>query len=104
MYGTDMTRHGLVGRIRGSEAAELNRMVKELDRDGSMDMRQTERVARYVRVYRSGAARSRIYHVKLSTHDTAACGTCGARAAFYCNMNDAYFCEVHVVGHDENEL
>ena len=32
------------------------------------------------------------------------CKTCKEKSEFYCNMNDEYFCTIHVVGHDENEF
>lgn len=50
------------------------------------------------------ATRSKIYHTKLSDLDQRhPCKICGNDSMFYCNMNDEYFCPVHVVGHDENE-
>lgn len=48
---------------------------------------------------------TKIYHSKLSNLDKKPpCKTCGTESLFYCNMNDAYFCSNHVVGHDENEI
>jgi len=32
------------------------------------------------------------------------CKVCGENALYYCNMNDQYFCTIHLVGHDENEF
>ena len=49
-------------------------------------------------------SRTKIYHMKLSEEDSKPpCKTCGSESLFYCNMNDAYYCHTHVVGHDENE-
>ena len=31
------------------------------------------------------------------------CALCDDGISYYCNMNDLYYCEKHVVGHDENE-
>jgi len=28
---------------------------------------------------------------------------CELNSMYYCNMNDQYFCETHVIGHDDNE-
>lgn len=49
--------------------------------------------------------RSKIYHTKLSEEDEKPpCDSCGENSLYYCNMNDQYFCTVHIVGHDENEF
>ncbi len=32
------------------------------------------------------------------------CKECGEDSLYYCNMNDQYFCNIHVVGHDKNEV
>ena len=49
--------------------------------------------------------KSRIYHYKLSDDDTKPkCALCDQQSMFYCNMNDLYYCDVHIVGHDENEV
>ena len=47
---------------------------------------------------------SKIYHIKLSDDDKKPkCALCDDFSIFYCNMNDLYYCENHIVGHDENE-
>ena len=44
------------------------------------------------------------YHYKLSADDKKPkCALCDNGCSYYCNMNDLYYCEKHVVGHDENE-
>lgn len=49
--------------------------------------------------------KSKIYHVKLSEYDEKhPCNVCGEDSLYYCNMNDQYFCTVHLVGHDSNEF
>ena len=49
--------------------------------------------------------KSKIYHIKLSEYDEKhPCNLCGENSSYYCNMNDQYFCTVHLVGHDENEF
>ena len=58
------------------------------------------------RIYKNSniTNKSKIYHTKLSEHDQKpACSSCGEDSAYYCNMNDQYFCLEHIVGHDENE-
>ena len=48
--------------------------------------------------------RTQNYHYKLSSDDyKPKCALCDDDCAYYCNMNDLYYCEKHVVGHDENE-
>ena len=48
---------------------------------------------------------NRIYHIKLSEDDKKPkCALCDKESLFYCNMNDIYYCQKHVVGHDENEI
>ena len=47
---------------------------------------------------------NRILHTKLSNDDKKPkCALCEHSSSFYCNMNDLYYCENHIVGHDENE-
>ena len=47
---------------------------------------------------------SKNYHYKLSHDDPKPkCALCADFCSYYCNMNDLYYCEKHVVGHDENE-
>ena len=49
--------------------------------------------------------RSKNYHYKLSSDDhKPKCALCDDDSSYYCNMNDLYYCEKHVVGHDENEF
>lgn len=61
--------------------------------------------ARMTRIYRGtrGAPR-KTYHTRLSEHDAKPpCRACGSESMYYCNMNDEYYCQAHVIGHDENE-
>tara|TARA_B110000438_G_scaffold6398_1_gene6357 strand:- start:379 stop:540 length:162 start_codon:yes stop_codon:yes gene_type:complete len=48
--------------------------------------------------------KSKNYHYKLSADDKKPkCALCDDDCSYYCNMNDLYYCEKHVIGHDENE-
>lgn len=61
----------------------------------------------FTRIYKNlgNGKKSKIYHSKLSDNDIKPkCNICDKESQFYCNMNDQYFCIVHVVGHDENEF
>jgi hypothetical protein len=45
------------------------------------------------------------YYTNLSKEDEKPpCKECGEDSQYYCNMNDQYFCTIHVAGHDENEI
>ncbi len=47
----------------------------------------------------------RFYHQKLSFNDfKPKCSLCNDLSLYYCTMNDAYFCEKHLLGHDDNEM
>ena len=49
-------------------------------------------------------SKNKNYHYKLSDDDNKPkCALCDAACSYYCNMNDLYYCEKHVIGHDENE-
>ena len=49
--------------------------------------------------------KSKNYHYKLSDDDNKPkCALCDDNCSYYCNMNDLYYCEKHVIGHDENEF
>ena len=51
------------------------------------------------------AHKNKTYHIKLSEHDEKhPCTLCGEDSSYYCNMNDQYFCTIHLVGHDKNEF
>ncbi|MBP0133726.1 MAG: hypothetical protein ITD40_02010 [Nitrosarchaeum sp.] len=59
------------------------------------------------RIYKNSniTSRSKVYHTKLSSDDEKpTCKMCSEKSTYYCNMNDQYFCIIHVVGHDENEF
>ena len=53
---------------------------------------------------RAPAPSTRTIHIRLSPDDPKPrCAECGNSSLYYCNMNDQYFCQEHVVGHDKNE-
>lgn len=86
------------------------RLWKKISRKISNNLELTDKESEYfamqTRIYKGGTVtrRSKIYHTKLGKDDEKpACSECGQESLFYCNMNDAYFCPVHVIGHDENE-
>jgi len=82
-------------------------IIKKIKNDGNMDPSDLEYFLNLTRIYSDSniSNRSKIYHTKLSENDEKpSCKICGKPSLFYCNMNDQYFCIIHIVGHDENEF
>lgn len=89
------------------EYKKWNVMIKKIKNREQLNHSELEYFSNIARIYKDSniAIRSKVYHTKLSTHDEKpACEVCGHNSAYYCNMNDQYFCTIHVVGHDENEF
>ena len=91
------------GRYRKWKAAVKKANNKKSTKDGE---------TRYSHPYtakthqRSVTAHSnKTYHIRLSEYDEKhPCNLCGEDSTYYCNMNDQYFCTIHLVGHDKNEF
>ena len=84
-----------------------NTIIKKINNDEALNSIQSEYFSTMTRIYKNSniTPKSKIYHTKLSKLDEKPpCKMCGDDSLFYCNMNDQYFCTVHIVGHDENEL
>ena len=82
-------------------------IIKKIKNDVPLNQGELEYYTNLTRIYKDSTitSRSKIYHTKLSEHDEKPpCKECGEDSSFYCNMNDQYFCTIHVVGHDENEI
>ena len=82
-------------------------IIKKIKNEQPLNLGELEYYTNLTRIYKNSSInnRSKIYHTKLSEHDEKpACKVCGENSLYYCNMNDEYFCIVHVVGHDENEF
>ncbi len=83
------------------------RIIKKIKNDQLLNPGELEYYANLTRIYKNSSitSRSKVYHSKLSEHDEKPpCKVCGENSLYYCNMNDQYFCTIHIVGHDENEL
>jgi hypothetical protein len=99
----------LIERMKLAKIGEYQRwkkIIKKINCDEALDDEDSKYFSTLTRIYKDFkiSERSKIYHTKLSKEDSKLpCKTCGEESLFYCNMNDAYFCQVHVVGHDENE-
>ena len=82
-------------------------IIKKIKKEQPLNIGELEYYTNLTRIYKDSSItnRSKVYHTKLSNHDEKPpCNMCGEDSLYYCNMNDQYFCTVHVVGHDENEF
>jgi len=82
-------------------------IIKKIKNKRPLNQGELKYYTNLTRIYKDSSitSRSKTYHTKLSEHDEKpSCNRCGNDSLFYCNMNDQYFCTIHVVGHDENEF
>ncbi len=82
-------------------------IIKKRKNEQPLTPGEIEYYTNLTRIYKDSTitSRSKIYHTKLSKQDEKPpCKLCGKNSLYYCNMNDQYFCSIHVVGHDENEF
>ncbi|HJM00769.1 MAG TPA: hypothetical protein QF456_01800 [Nitrosopumilus sp.] len=82
-------------------------MIKKIRNNQILNPEELEYYSNLTRIYKNSSVttRSKIYHTKLSSEDQKPpCKECGDQSLYYCNMNDQYFCNIHIVGHDENEI
>jgi len=98
----------IIQRLKFAKIGEYkkwDKIVKKINEGTSLSDNDYQYISTFSRTYRGQkTTRSKIYHTKLSDFDERhPCKTCGNDSMFYCNMNDEYFCIIHVVGHDENE-
>ncbi len=83
------------------------KIIKKIKNEESLNPGELEYYTNLTRIYKNSniTSRSKIYHTKLSKQDIKPpCKVCGDDSLYYCNMNDQYFCTIHVVGHDDNEF
>lgn len=88
------------------EYDKWEKIIKKIKKEEPLNQGELEYYTNLTRIYKDSAitSRSKVYHTKLSDQDKKPpCKVCGENSLYYCNMNDQYFCTVHVVGHDENE-
>lgn len=89
------------------EYKKWNTIIKKIKDKEGLNSSDLEYFSNITRIYKDSniTSRSKVYHTKLSDQDEKpACRICGNKSSYYCNMNDQYFCMIHVVGHDENEF
>jgi len=83
------------------------KIIKKIKKEQSLNFGELEYYTNMTRIYKDSCitSRNKIYHIKLSEQDKKPpCKICGVNSLYYCNMNDQYFCTVHIVGHDKNEF
>jgi hypothetical protein len=82
-------------------------IIKKIKSEQILNPEELKYYSNLTRIYKNSSVttRSKIYHTKLSLEDEKPpCKECGESSLYYCNMNDQYFCNIHVVGHDKNEV
>jgi len=100
----------IIERMKLAKIGEYKKwetIIKKINDYKKLSSEELEYFSKFTRIYKDAkiTPRSKVYHTKLSPEDEKhPCKMCGDESMYYCNMNDAYFCMVHVVGHDENEL
>ena len=100
----------IIERMRLAKIGEYKKwegIIKKIKNNQQLNLAEQEYYTTFTRIYKNSKItnRSKIYHTKLSELDEKPpCNSCGKDSKFYCNMNDQYFCEIHIVGHDENEF
>jgi hypothetical protein len=100
----------IIERMKLAKIGEYDRwesLIKKIQGGTNLNSDDLFYVSNFARIYEDAktSPKSKIYHTKLSEKDEKPrCKECGNDSLYYCNMNDAYFCPIHVVGHDENEI
>lgn len=99
----------VIERMKLAKIGEYDKweeIIKKIEKEEPLNQGELEYYTNLTRIYKDSTitSRSKVYHTKLSEQDEKPpCKVCGDDSIYYCNMNDQYFCTVHVVGHDENE-
>ena len=100
----------IIERMKFAQIGEYKKwekIIKKIKEEQDLSPFESEYFSRFTRIYKNSIItnRSKNYHTRLSELDEKPpCKTCRQNSEFYCNMNDEYFCVIHVVGHDENEF
>ena len=100
----------IIERMKLAKIGEYDKwesIIKKIQNEETLNPAELEYYSQLTRIYKNSTvtSRSKIYHTKLSEQDEKpSCKECGKDSLYYCNMNDQYYCTIHVVGHDENEI
>ena len=99
----------IIERLKLAKIGEYSKweeLIKKLSKGQELNAEESSYFSSLTRIYKETkiTPRTRIFHIKLSELDEKPpCKACGEESLFYCNMNDAYYCTNHIIGHDENE-
>ncbi len=100
----------VIERMKLAKIGEYDKweiIIKKINKEEPLNQGELEYYTNLTRIYKDSAitSRSKVFHTKLSEQDEKPpCKVCGDDSLYYCNMNDQYYCIIHVVGHDENEI
>ena len=101
----DVIEH--MNRSRIGAPRKWAKITKKLSSNMPLSATDVEYYTRLTRIYnRTGIIthKRKHYHTALSDLDEKPrCTVCGEPSQFYCHINDQYFCQAHIVGHDPNE-
>lgn len=101
---------GIIEQLKFAQIGEYKKwgkIIKKIKENQDLSSMELEYFSKFTRIYKNSTItnRSKIYHTRLSERDVKPpCKTCKEKSEYYCNMNDEYFCTIHVVGHDKNEI
>ena len=101
---------GIIERMNQARIGDYRKwkkIIKKIRNEEPLKPEEVEYYTTLTRIYKNAkvTSRSKTHHTKLSEQDEKPpCNTCGDDSLYYCNMNDQYFCTVHLVGHDKNEF
>ena len=82
-------------------------MLGKLENGLGLDGEEFAYVTSMAATYKNGNVRRRTkyYHRPIDPNDSVpSCNECGKKSAYYCVMNDVYYCQKHLMGHDDNEV
>ncbi len=100
----------IIERLKLAKIGEYKKwesLIEKIQNNVSLNPDEIAYFTNFTRIYKNAqiSRRTKAYHTKLSENDVKPpCKECKNESLYYCTMNDAYFCSIHVVGHDDNEL
>ena len=100
----------IIERLKLAKIGEYSKwesLIKKIQKNQALTPDDIAYFTNFTRIYKNAriSPKTKMYHTKLSEKDEKPpCKECGNDSLYYCNMNDAYFCQTHVVGHDDNEI
>ena len=86
---------------RIGEYAKWEIMLGKLENGLRLDGEEFAYVTSMAATYKNGNVRRRTkyYHRPIDPNDSVpSCNECGKKSAYYCVMNDVYYCQKHLMG------